>query len=172
MSDGGTVLYRNNSDTLCKILPDGSAVDTTWGTNGLLDLGSVAFPPTEGHNPTQEGDNLYVITIILDGVNKTKFSLVDSTGTVADSYTVPSGTGYKSVSVFNEQLLFGNNGDVEIWSKDFTYISKFSMLLTSIIWWLIPEYTAPPGCRQIIMGLPKTGYAVQSKHTANRNVFG
>jgi len=141
MSDGGTVLYRNTDNTLCKVLPDGSAVDTTWGSSGFLDLGSIGFPSTEGHNPTQDGDNLYIITYVNDGgANFSRFSLIDSDGVITDTYDA-TGVTYKSVSVFNDQLLFGNGNDVELWDADFTYISKFEVANSNSIWWIIPDET-------------------------------
>ncbi|MBU2060052.1 MAG: hypothetical protein KKB38_20270 [Gammaproteobacteria bacterium] len=144
-SDGGLVLYRNTTKLLAKVLADGSALDTTWGTNGELDFSAISFPYTSGHNPTQNGDNFYVISIISDGgTPKNQFNLVDSTGTITDTFIVtntPDGglTTYYSVTIFNDQLLFGHAGYVELWNNDFTYVSRFAVALTNIVWWVIPD---------------------------------
>ncbi len=140
MSDGGIVLYRKNSDTLCKIESDGSAIDTTWGTSGIVDLGATSWPYDEGHTPTQDGDNLYAVTITTVGGSHSVFSLVDADGAITDTHDA-TGATYWSVTVFNDQLLFGNGGYIELWDNDFTYVSRFQVALTNIVWWVIPDET-------------------------------
>ena len=144
-SDDRFVIYRNQTKLLAKILSDGSALDTSWGTNGELDFSPVAFVNAEGHTPSQDGDEFYVISIILDGaVQKNRFSRVSSAGVITNTFTVtgtPSGglTTYYSVTIFNDQLLLGHSQYVELWDKDFTYISRFSVANTNIVWWVIPD---------------------------------
>lgn len=148
MSDGGFVVFQNDAtDTLIKILADGSGVDTSWGDSGSLDIGSLPLYP---HIPkiAQYGDNLYTLTCktIAEVINNTITS-IDSTGTIADQVNMATGNNgtYHCIQVINNKLILGTTGaapanyNIEFWSVDLQYESGFDITGVNLIYYILPD---------------------------------
>lgn len=62
LSDGGFVIMKNSTtNSLTKILSDGSAIDTSWGTSGRVSLGAISINPVD-QKMENDSDDIYTLT--------------------------------------------------------------------------------------------------------------
>ena len=149
LSDGGFTAFGYSARTLVKMLADGSALDTTWGTDGVLAIGTSPAGPVQS-NIAQDGDTLYVLTCnTIAGVINNTISKVDSTGTVlVDTNIVTANNDtYHSIQVINDQVVLGTRGsdvppaqyNVELWSQDLVYESGFDITGVNYVYFILPD---------------------------------
>lgn len=135
LSDGGFVIMKTSTtNTLTKILSDGSAIDTSWGTSGRVSLGAIGYDP-EAQKMDNDSDDIYTVTY--DNIGGTDYNIishVDSTGSVVKSENIEGSAGmYNCLYVFNSKLFLGTNSsgeanyNVEQWSNSIVYESGFDL---------------------------------------------
>ncbi len=179
--------YDDNYYTLSKLLADGSALDTTWGTNGLAKAGWPSSLSNKGGAIGVDADfNLYTVTRkFIDGTQFPRISHIkkfDPDGALLDDLEIDSsGLGisdnYHSLWIIDGTLYFGTRdydpayNDVEKWSLDLVYQSSFDVEGHFMIYAIIPEIKGG-GPRQIILGRKRGSKLQQAAHTTFRNVFG
>jgi hypothetical protein len=126
--------------TLSKMLSDGSALDTSWGTSGQAKSGWPSSFHNNGHLALRidEDDNIYTLTRkYVDGVQDSLTDVVkifDSSGTQTSSLELSVGNDgdvYHCIRVIDDYIYFGTKGtdganyDVEKWTSGLVYESGF-----------------------------------------------
>jgi len=155
LSDDGFVIQKNSTtNSLTKVIADGSALDSDWGTNGTLNIGSIPYAATIPRM-TQDGDTLYTLTYeVIDDLGYNTIHKVDSTGTVIaqNEILTESNQTYHLIQAFNDKLILGTNStapanfNVEFWSQDLEYESGFDIAgLDAVYFILIDETTREIG---------------------------
>lgn len=146
LSDGGFVIMRNDdSNTLTKFLSDGSGIDTSWGSSGIVALGALPVN-ANSRRMGQIGDQLYVLVDDFVGVNFAKLAKIDSDGTVLDTHTIEAAQGiYHCLELINDKLFLGTTSaspalfNIERWSTSFSYEVGFDLTTTQYITFILPD---------------------------------
>ena len=151
ISDGGFVLYFNDTDhMLAKMLADGSGLDTTWATNGILDIDFTSFPNQEAKNiVVDDNDDIY---FLMNYVGTTTFYRIDSNGTIIDTHDETGGVNvYNTIVIFNNVLIITKGDLAQTWSNDFVYDTQFQVANTQYIYWLIPDTSHLPDANPAVI---------------------
>ena len=173
LSDGGFVVMRNAANTLSKILADGSAKDTAWGTAGDQSVGSITLNP-EVRRITQDGDEIYTNAY----TTQDTLTRLGADGSILAQHVMSGGgqDNYRVIEKFNTKLLLssGKNAPalhhIEQWTKAFVYEEGFDLTNSSYVFTIRGE--APAGGRQLILGRKRGSKLAHARHTTLRNVFG
>lgn len=154
LSDG-ILCYQQNSVLLFKIELDGSALDTSWGTNGVVDFSNNMSAYGDCREVDVYGDDeVFVLSRVNSGGLHIYINHLDATGTVTATHEF-TGAGqytYTCLQVFNDKLILAGNGgnadNVEIWSQDFVKESGFDLAgdftVTAITYVIPDESTKEP----------------------------
>lgn len=137
VSDGFLVAHAENADgsVISKITLDGSAFDTSWGTDGHYG-GSRYYGWGTVSKMTQDSDgNVYYIDVatIAGGFTAHEYFLkLDSDGTYVDEIDFGSGNEYYSIRIINDVIYLFSGGEspatyhIERWNRDLEYIDGVS----------------------------------------------
>jgi hypothetical protein len=147
LSDGGFVIMQNaETNTLTKILSDGSAIDTTWGTSGRVSLGTITINPTY-QKMDSDSDDIYVLTY--NSISGTSYNVlwhIDSAGVIEDSEYIEATAGtYSCIYFFNNKLFLGSNSSapanysIEQWSRSLVYESGFDVENAYTVTLILPD---------------------------------
>lgn len=145
LSDGGFVILRNDADnTLTKFKSNGSGIDTSWGTSGIVALGTTSVN-TPANRMAENNDQLYVLVDDTDTTEAVMTHLdTDGTTLATNRVSVVAGT-YHCIELIGDYLYFGTTSigaatnNVEKWTTAFVFDSGFDLATVNYILFILPD---------------------------------